>query len=112
MAGPPFMSFYSCDRIEDETKLRNSRYIVNKRNLKVKFKWIENDFDRREIDYKTIIVNGETNVKVYPMITQKLKPGVYKLFLYYSVDDNIFEKTSDHAFSGLLLSNKIDLIVK
>ena len=112
MASPPFMSFYSCERIEDEVKIRNSRYIVNKRNLKVKFKWIEDDLERHKIDYKTIIVNGETNVKVYPMITKKLEPGKYKLFLYYSVGDNIFEKTSDHAFSGILLSNKIDLIVK
>lgn len=106
------MSFYSCDRIEDEIKLQNSRYIVNKRNLKVKFKWIEDDLERREIDYKTIIDNGETNVKVFPMITKKLEPGKYKLFLYYSVEDSLFKKTSDHAFSGLLLSNKIDLIVK
>ena len=83
-----------------------------KRNLKVKFKWIEDDLERHKIDYKTIIVNGETNFKVYPMITKKLEPGKYKLFLYYSVGDNIFEKTSDHAFSGILLSNKIDLIVK
>ena len=112
MAGPPFMSFYSCDRVEDEVKLQNSRYIVNKRNLKVKFKWIEDDLELREIDYNTIIVNGETNVKVFPMITKKLEPGKYKLFLYYSVEDSLFKKTSDHAFSGLLLSNKIDLIVK
>lgn len=112
LASPPFMAMYSCDRIEDETKLYDSRWIVNKKNMKVQFKWIEDNLERNEIDYKTIIVNGETDIKVYPMITKKLEPGKYKLFLFYSIGNNIFEKTSNYAFSGLLLSNKIDLIVK
>ena len=58
-----------------------------------------------------LIVNGDTIVKVYPMVG-KLHSGKYKLYLYYSIGDKIFEETSKRAFHGLMLSNKIDLIVK
>ena len=111
LAGPREFVMASFDKIEDETRFYDSRYIVDKKRLKIHFKWIKDGKQRYEIDYPTLIVNGDATVKVYPMVG-KLKPGKYKLYLFYSIGDKIFEETSERAFHGLLLSNKIDLIVK
>lgn len=111
LAGPREFVMASFDKIEDETRFYNSRYIVDKKRLKIHFKWIKDGKQRHEIDYPTLIVNGDATVKVYPMVG-KLQPGKYKLYLFYSIGDKIFEETSERAFHGLLLSNKIDLIVK
>lgn len=111
LAGPREFTMVSCDNIEDETRFYESRWIVDKKRLKTHFKWIKDEKQRHEIDYPSLIVNGDTIVKVYPMVG-KLHPGKYKLYLYYSIGDKIFEETSKRAFHGLMLSNKIDLIVK
>lgn len=111
LAGPREFTMVSCDNIEDETRFYESRWIVDKKRLKTHFKWIKDKKQRLEIASPSLIVNGDTTVTVYPMLG-KLHPGKYKLYLYYSIDDKIFEETSKRAFHGLMLSNKIDLIVK
>ena len=40
----------SFDRIEDEERFRNCRWVVRKRSLKARFKWIKDDVERIEMD--------------------------------------------------------------
>lgn len=114
----PFESFV---RIEDEERHRNCRWVVRKRSLKARFKWIKDDEKRAEMDKSELRVNGaDTVVAVYPIILQKkdspaasgetLEPGVYRLFLFYSFKkDDIRQR---NVFTGYMKSNEIRLIVE
>lgn len=114
----PFESFV---RIEDEERHRNCRWVVRKRSLKARFKWIKDDEKRAEMDKSELCVNGaDTVVAVYPIILQKkdspaasgetLEPGVYRLFLFYSFKkDDIRQR---NVFTGYMKSNEIRLIVE
>lgn len=114
----PFESFV---RIEDEERYRNCRWVVRKRSLKARFKWIKDDEKRAEMDKSELCVNGaDTVVAVYPIILQKkdspsasgetLEPGVYRLFLFYSFKkDDIRQR---NVFTGYMKSNEIRLIVE
>ena len=114
----PFESFV---RIEDEERHRNCRWVVRKRSLKARFKWIKDDEERTEMDKSELCVNGaDTVVAVYPIILQKkdspsasgetLEPGVYRLFLFYSFKkDDIRQR---NVFTGYMKSNEIRLIVE
>lgn len=111
----------SFDRIEDEERFYNSRWVVGKHSLKARHKWIKDETERAKMDRSELYVSGaDTIVTVYPIILQKkdspmasgetLEPGTYRLFLFYSFkNDDIRQR---NVFSGYLKSNEISLIVK
>lgn len=111
----------SFDRIEDEERFYNSRWVVRKRSLKARFKWIKDDEERAEMDKSELYVNSaDTVVAVYPIILQKkdssmasgeiLEPGEYRLFLFYSFKhDDIRQR---NVFKGYMKSNEVRLIIK
>ena len=88
-------------RILDENKLK----FYNKR---LSLDEIEDYYG----DKGVLSVTGNTTfVTVYPVLMKKLKPGRYKLFLYYS-KLSPREGCSDNQFLGTMISNKVDLIVE
>ncbi len=111
----------SFDRIEDEERFYNSRWVVRRRSLKARFKWIKDDVERAEMDKSELYINSaDTVVAVYPIILQKkdspmasgetLEPGEYRLFLFYSFKhDDIRQR---NVFKGYMKSNEVRLIIK
>ena len=117
----------SCERVEDESRYYSSRWMVDTTNMKAFFSYIEDNALREVFDLAEIIVEGGNAVLcVYPMMlnntifsSDDLKPGKYKLFLFYSMQEEIgshiineMRSPSTVVFSGTMLSNKIDLIVE
>lgn len=111
----------SFDRIEDEERFRNCRWVVRKRSLKARFKWIKDDVERIEMDKSELCVNSaDTIVAVYPIVLKKkdspmasgetLEPGEYRLFLFYSFKHD--DMRQRNVFTGYMKSNEIRLIVK
>lgn len=117
----------SCERVEDETRYYSSRWIVDTTSMKVYFSYIDDNALRKEFDLAKIVVTGGNAVLcVYPMMLDssiytkdELKPGRYKIFLFYSFqEDRLFRffdemwSLSTPVFMGTLVSNKVDLIVE
>lgn len=104
--------------VDDNPK--TSLKLVDKKKLKVYYESTEDTNRIQEYEMAKIIVPvGGISMKVYPMIVRKLKRGHYKLYLCYSQrEDTVYKQLdANHAinetvFDGVLLSNKIELIVK
>ena len=97
-----------------------SLVFVDDKKLKIRYEKTDDANKVMEYDMaKTIVPVGGLVTTVYPMIVNKLKRGRYKLFLCYSQGENIayeqFDSShsnSEKVFHGVLVSNKIELIVK
>ena len=97
-----------------------SQVFVDEKKLKIRYEKTDDANKVMEYDMAKIIVPaGGLVTTVYPMIVNKLKRGRYKLFLCYSQGENIayeqFDSShsnSEKVFHGVLVSNKIELIVK
>lgn len=97
-----------------------SLVFVDEKKLKIRYEKTDDANKVMEYDMaKTIVPVGGLVTTVYPMIVNKLKRGRYKLFLCYSQGENIayeqFDSShsnSEKVFHGVLVSNKIELIVK
>ena len=115
------VSFASFEKLEDEDRFHNSRWVVDKRRLNARYKWIKDDIERARIDKAELLVHSrDTTVTVYPIILldkdssntrgEGLKPGKYRLFLFYSFQkDDIRHR---NIFSGYMKSNEVTLIIK
>lgn len=117
----------SCERVEDESRYYSSRWFVDTTSMKVFFGYIDDNALRKEFDLaKIVVTGGDAVLCVYPMMLNssiytkdELKPGRYKIYLYYSMqEDGLFRffdemwPLSTPVFMGTLFSNKVDLIVK
>lgn len=119
--GYPRVSFASFEKLEDEARFYDSRWVVDKRRLKARHEWIKDDAERARMDKAELFVHSsDTIVTVYPIILQDkeltnisgegLKPGKYRLFLFYSFQkDDIRHR---NIFSGYMKSNEVTLIIK
>lgn len=104
----------------DENNKGYYHNVVDKKRMKVRSEWIEDSYRMQEYEMAKIIVPADgISMKVYPMIVKRLKRGHYKLYLCYSErEDTIYKRLdanrdeNDTVYHGVLLSNKIDLIVK
>lgn len=104
----------------DDNPKASSLAFVDKKKLKVHLEKTENADRILEYDMAKIIVPaGGLEMKVYPMIVRELKRGRYKLFLCYSqYEDTVYEQfdanrnENESVFYGVMVSNKIDLIVR
>lgn len=118
-------SLASFEDYKDEERYYNSRWILNKKTLKAKFKLITDDEERKRLDHTELIVHRDTVVCIYPMIfgydssrfptNDNLPPGDYWLYLFYSHKNSYSESFFDDRgvlFSGVMISNKVRLIVK
>ena len=99
---------------------KTSLVSVDKKKLKVYYERTKDANRIQEYEIAKIIVPvGGLSMKVYPMIVKRLKRGHYKLYLCYSQrEKTIYEQLdanrdeNETVFHGVLLSNKIDLIVR
>lgn len=104
--------------IDDNPK--TSLVLVDKKKLKVYYEKTEDANRIKEYDMaKTIVPVGGISLKVYPMIVRELKRGLYKIFLCYSQGkETVYEhfdttrNKNEIVFYGVMVSNKIDLIVR
>lgn len=104
--------------VDDNPK--TSLKLVNKKKLKVYLEKTEDANRIMEYDMaKNIVPVDGISLKVYPMIVRKLKRGHYKIFLCYSQGkETVFEhfdtsrNKNEIVFYGVMVSNKIDLIVR
>lgn len=87
--------------------------ILDENKLKFYYKRISLDEIEDYYGNKGVLsMTGNTTiVTVYPVLMKKLKPGRYKLFLYYS-KLSPREGYSDNQFLGTMISNKVDLVVE
>lgn len=117
----------SCERVEDESRYYSSRWVVDTSNMKVSFSYIDEYSLREDFDLaKIVVTGGNAFLSVYPMMLNdnivtrdELKPGKYKLFLFYSLQEdsgsrllNETRSPSIPVFYGTMFSNKVDLIVE
>ena len=113
--------------IENEIGYAVQKKSVNERTLKIK---------RINVDYlelnnyqlsNFLLVGNDTTVSMYPLLSSfhSLSPGKYKLYLFYSFNNEYISlipsiknlcdsnKSNDSLiFRGVIISNKVDLIVK
>jgi hypothetical protein len=116
----------SFENVEDEINYIMRKEQVNKKTLKVKKVRMDyNKFHTYQLS-KLIVSSNDTVVDLYPLLNSyhDLSPGKYKIFLLYSFNDTIAEAppTSNlwdsdkpekaQIYKGVIVSNKIDLIVK
>lgn len=116
----------SYENVEDEVRYYSSRWVVDTINMNVDFKYFEDNAIRKDFDMAILPVKGGcANLCIFPMmlnsgitVRETLKPGRYKLFLYYSMQEitglllDNSQIPVDRVFLGTMISNKIDLIVK
>lgn len=110
----------SSNSLSVETKHLESRYIVCKNRMMTYKKRIKDNLARQEFDLaKLLISRSDTIVTVYPMITKKLEKGSYIFYLCYSQNDinqyKYYDRQWDSIkpiFTGTLVSNKIQLLVR
>ena len=113
--------------IEDEINYTVQREFVNERTLKIK----KINIDRLELNNyqlsKFLLVENDTTICMYPLLRtyHSLKPGTYKIYLFYSFNNEHISvepptsylwdnnKPNDSLiFRGVIISNKVDLIIK
>jgi hypothetical protein len=99
---------------------------VNKKSLKVKKVKIDSDKLHAYQLSKLMVSGNDTVVDLYPLLSSyhDLASGKYKIFLFYSFSDTISkapptlslwdkDKPEEaHIYKGVIVSNKINLIVK
>ena len=109
---------YSCWACEKRAIRR--RRIVDDVRLRVYNKVFKTDEELKAYDekrsYMLAMTDLDTVFSVFPILsdhisTVGLKPGKYKLYLYYSFLNPTNEKSSKQ-FYGTMISNKVDLIVE
>ena len=116
-----FPSFLvSSNSLSAEKKNIESRNVVCKKRLSTYKKHIKDDVARQEFDLaKLLVPHGDTIVTVYPMISKKLKKGIYTFYLCYLQNDinqnKYFDRkwnSTSFVFIGTMVSNKIKLLVR
>lgn len=111
---------------KDEINNTFRRENVNKKTLKVKK--VKMDYAQLHASQlsKLIVSGNDTVVDLYPLLNSyhDLPPGKYKIFLFYSFSDtitkspptlNLWDRDKPEEvqiYKGVIVSNKIDLIVK
>ncbi len=117
---PSFMN------IEDEVDYTAQIEYVNKKSLKVKK--VKADYGKLHTCHlsKLMVSRNDTLVDLYPLLSSyhDLPPGKYKIFLLYSFSETILKAAPTwglwdkdkpeeaQIYKGVIVSNKIDLIVK
>lgn len=108
-------------KFKDEINSTLQREQVNKKTLKVKT--VKMDYAQLHVyDLSKLIVSSkDTVVDLYPLLNSyhDLPPGKYKFFLFYSFKSPPTSNLRDRdkpedaqIYKGVVVSNKIDLIVK
>jgi len=103
-----------------EKRALRRRRLVDEETLRVYYKVFKTDEEVKKYDdnlsYMLAMTNPDTVFSVFPILsdhisTVELKPGRYKLYLYYSFLNPTNEK-QNKQFYGTMISNKVDLIVE
>ncbi len=112
--------------IRDEINNTLRKEQVNKKTLKIKKNRLNYEqYHGHELS-KFILLSNDTVVNLYPLLNSYhyLTKGRYKLFLFYSFNKNVQREPltsdlwneekpkEDRIYKGVIISNKIDLIVK
>ena len=98
---------------------------VNEKTLKIK-KVKLNHEESHDYHLSKLMLAGSDTITLFPLLSSyhNLKPGMYKLYLFYSFNETVSSipcsqsfwdknKPNDFMiFKGSIISNKIDLIIK
>ncbi len=69
-------------------------------------------------DCQLVISHSDTTLTLYAILqTERLKPGKYTIYLYYSFKEDeklssVSKSNQITSFYGVIVSNKVDLIVE
>lgn len=111
----PTYTFWACEK----RALRRRRFI-DEETLKVYNKKYKTDEEVNKYDenlsWVLTMTDIDTVISVFPILsdhisTVELKPGKYKLYLYYS-SLNLTNEESGKQYFGTIISNKVDLIIE
>ena len=112
--------------VEDEIDNTMRKVQVNKKSLKVKRIKIDDDAFHAYRLSKLRVSDNDTVINLYPLLSSyhDLPSGKYKIFLFYSFSDTISKSPptlslwdkdkpeETQIYKGVIVSNRIDLIVK